>query len=124
VFRDRDIPPGKTWDEVIEEAVEAARCMLVLWSKNSVASAWVRAEAEEGLQRKILIPVLVEDAKIPLIFRPVQQDQGGGIPQSRKKCGRQQLVGKHRLWRKSVSGNGQEATRFEGERPKDHGIAR
>jgi formylglycine-generating enzyme len=72
VFWDRDIPLGKTWDEVIEKAIEAAGCMLVLWSRNSVASEWVRAEAEEGLQRKILIPVLIEEAKIPLRFRPLQ----------------------------------------------------
>ena len=35
VFWDRDIPPGKTWDEVIEGAIEAAGCMLVLWSRNA-----------------------------------------------------------------------------------------
>ncbi len=72
VFWDRDIPPGKTWDEVLEKAVEAAQCMLVLWSTSSVASEWVRAEAEEGLQRKILIPVLLEEVRLPLRFRPVQ----------------------------------------------------
>ncbi len=72
VFWDRDIPPGKTWDEVIEKAIEAAGCMLVLWTRSSVASEWVRAEAEEGLNRDILIPVLIEEARIPLRFRPVQ----------------------------------------------------
>ena len=68
VFWDRSILPGKTWDEVIEEAIEAAGCMLVLWSRNSVASEWVRVEAGEGFDRKILIPVLIEEAKIPLQF--------------------------------------------------------
>ncbi len=72
VFWDRSILPGRIWDEVIEEAIEAAGCILVLWSRNSVASEWVRAEAEEGRHRKILIPVLIEEAKIPLIFRPLQ----------------------------------------------------
>lgn len=72
VFWDRHIGPGETWDEIIEKEIEAARCMLVLWSRNSVRSGWVKAEAEEGLQRKILIPVLIEEAKIPLRFRPVQ----------------------------------------------------
>ncbi len=69
VFWDRSILPGKTWDEVIEEAIEAAACMLVLWSRNSVASEWVRVEAGEGFDRKILIPVLIEEAKIPLQFK-------------------------------------------------------
>jgi len=32
----------------------------------------VRAEAEEALHRNILVPVSIEDLKIPLLFRPIQ----------------------------------------------------
>jgi hypothetical protein len=32
----------------------------------------VRAEAEEGLHRNILVPVSIENIKIPLLFRPIQ----------------------------------------------------
>jgi hypothetical protein len=38
VWWDRTIPPGAT-DEVIE-AFDSARCVVVLWSKASVASQW------------------------------------------------------------------------------------
>jgi RND family efflux transporter MFP subunit len=72
LFWDRNIPPGKTWDEVIEEAIGDARCIIVVWTAASVNSGWVRAEAEEGLGRNILVPVMFEDVKIPLRFRPVQ----------------------------------------------------
>jgi RND family efflux transporter MFP subunit len=72
LFWDRDIPPGKTWDEVIEKAIEDARCIIVIWTGASADSGWVRAEAEEGLGRNILVPVMFEDVKIPLRFRPVQ----------------------------------------------------
>jgi formylglycine-generating enzyme required for sulfatase activity len=72
VFWDRKIPPGKTWDDIIEEAIEAAKCIIVVWTKESVNSGWVRAEAQEGLDRGILVPVKFGDVKIPLRFRPVQ----------------------------------------------------
>ena len=72
VWWDRAIPAGKTFDQVIEEAIEAARCVIVLWSKKSVASRWVRTEAEEGARRDALVPVLIEEATIPLAFRRIQ----------------------------------------------------
>ena len=72
VFWDRAIPGGKTWDEVIEEELDAAKCVIVVWPKISITSRWVRAEAEEGLNRNILVPVSIEDVKIPLLFRPIQ----------------------------------------------------
>ena len=72
VWWDRTIPPGRTFDEVIEEALDSARCVIVIWSKASVASNWVKTEASEGARRGILIPVLIEDVQIPLEFRRVQ----------------------------------------------------
>jgi TIR domain len=72
VWWDRAIPPGRLFDEVIEEALDAASCAVVLWSSQSVASTWVRAEAAEALRRRILVPVLIEHVKIPLEFRRLQ----------------------------------------------------
>ena len=43
VFWDRTIPPGKTFDEVIEGALREARAVIVLWSAAAVASDWVKA---------------------------------------------------------------------------------
>jgi hypothetical protein len=72
VWWDRTIPPGKTFDEVIEEALDSAKCIIVLWTKTSTSSNWVKAEAGEGLRRQILVPVLLEDVRIPLEFRRIQ----------------------------------------------------
>jgi hypothetical protein len=72
VWWDRIIPPGKTFDQVIEEEIDAANCVIVLWSKKSVESDWVKNEAREGIQRGILIPVLIEDVNIPFEFRHIQ----------------------------------------------------
>lgn len=72
VWWDRMILPGKTFDQVIKEEINAANCVIVLWSKKSVESEWVKNEAREGIKRKILIPVLIEDVNIPFEFRHIQ----------------------------------------------------
>jgi hypothetical protein len=72
VWWDRTIPPGKSFDEVIEHALDSARCVIVLWTNSSASSNWVRAEAAEGLRRGILVPVMMEDVRIPLEFRRIQ----------------------------------------------------
>ncbi|MGH9832750.1 MAG: SUMF1/EgtB/PvdO family nonheme iron enzyme [Blastocatellia bacterium] len=72
VWYDRRIPPGKTYDEVIEQALDEARCVVVVWSQSSVQSEWVKVEADEGMNRRILVPVLIEEARIPLAFRRIQ----------------------------------------------------
>lgn len=72
VWWDRALVPGRTFDQVIEAEIESTRCVVVLWSTNSVESDWVRAEAQEGLSRRILVPVLIEKARIPVLFRQTE----------------------------------------------------
>jgi uncharacterized membrane protein YeaQ/YmgE (transglycosylase-associated protein family) len=72
VWWDRAIPPGKSFDAVIEEALDAAKCVIVLWSGSSVASDWVKVEAAEAARRHILIPALIANVTIPLEFRRIQ----------------------------------------------------
>jgi hypothetical protein len=69
VWWDREIPLGRSYDEVIETALAHARCMLVLWSATAVASEWVRSEASEGKRRAMLVPVFLEAVDAPLAFR-------------------------------------------------------
>lgn len=72
VWWDRRIPFGKSFDEVIEGEIGAARCMIVLWSRHSVESGWVKNEAREGKARQVLVPALIEPVRIPLEFRHLQ----------------------------------------------------
>ncbi len=72
IWWDRDIPPGRTFDEVIEEALTAAKCVIVLWSRDSIRSEWVKAEASDAARRRILVPVLADDVMPPLEFRRIQ----------------------------------------------------
>lgn len=72
VWWDRDVPPGKTFDDVIEEALKDAYAVIVLWSSHSVTSNWMRAEADEALRRGMLVPVLMEEVRPPLAFRRIE----------------------------------------------------
>jgi hypothetical protein len=72
VWWDRNIPPGRSFDNVIEEALAKAKCVIVLWSQASASSDWVKTEAAEGARRKILVPALIQDVPIPLEFRRLQ----------------------------------------------------
>src|SRR5688500_3578646 len=72
VWWDRDIPPGRTFDDVIEEALSGAKCVIVLWSRDSVRSEWVKAEASDAARRRILVPVLADEVTPPLEFRRIQ----------------------------------------------------
>lgn len=72
VWWDRELVPGNRFDEVIEREITAASAVIVLWSKVSVASPWVRSEANAAVERGVLIPVLLDGTNVPLRFRIVQ----------------------------------------------------
>ena len=60
---------GQSFDVQKEEALAAARAVVVVWSAAALASHWVRAEAGDALERGILVPVLKEPVVPPLLFR-------------------------------------------------------
>jgi hypothetical protein len=72
VWWDRKIKAGQTFDEVIERELDTAKNIVVLWSGTSVVSEWVKNEAAVAAQRRVLVPVLLDDVKLPLEFRRKQ----------------------------------------------------
>jgi hypothetical protein len=72
VFWDQETRAGTLWPKVLEDELNKARCLLVLWTANSVASRWVRIEAYEALQNDKLLPVRLDNVKPPLEFRQTQ----------------------------------------------------
>ena len=73
VWWDRRIPAGRTWRSILEDALREMRCLVVLWSKNSVQSPWVTEEAEEARRLgKTIVPVLIEGVEPPIGFRAIQ----------------------------------------------------
>ncbi|NDC57863.1 MAG: toll/interleukin-1 receptor domain-containing protein [Alphaproteobacteria bacterium] len=72
VWWDRALKPGETFDKVIQREIEQAKAIVVLWSKASVDSQWVREEADVGRQREALVPLLMDDVAPPIGFGRVQ----------------------------------------------------
>jgi len=69
VWWDPRIKAGQTFDDVIERELEKASSVVVLWSKHSIASEWVKNEASAAAERGVLIPARIDDVKVPLEFR-------------------------------------------------------
>lgn len=69
VWWDRHIAAGQVFDQAIETELASAGCVVVLWSKNAVASEWVRSEAAMAAERRVLLPARIDDISPPLKFR-------------------------------------------------------
>ena len=72
VWFDLELPVARAFDEILEEKLKEARIVLVIWSKASVQSQWVRAEASFGLENGVLVQVFIDDLLPPLLFRQIQ----------------------------------------------------
>jgi len=68
VWWDRRILPGQQFDETIQQALDAARSVVVVWSSTSVQSRWVRSEAREAVRRNLLVPIMIDRVNLPLEF--------------------------------------------------------
>ncbi|MEO0981320.1 MAG: AAA family ATPase [Pseudomonadota bacterium] len=69
---DTRLNTGDAYDEVTEQALKDARAVIVLWSKRSVESRWVRAEATLADRQKTLVPAMIEDCVRPVMFELTQ----------------------------------------------------
>src|SRR6185369_12665241 len=72
VWWDQALNPGEAFDQITEKALESARAVIVLWSKKSVESRWVRAEATQAHAGRRLVPVMIEPCKRPILFELTQ----------------------------------------------------
>ena len=72
VWWDMHVRGGTQFAKAIEQALREADAVVVLWSKKSVESAWVRDEAAAGRDTGKLIPVRLDAVEPPLGFRQYQ----------------------------------------------------
>ena len=84
VWWDREIHAGSRFTSAIDKALREAEAIVVMWTENSVESAWVQDEAAEGRDSGRLIPVSVDGVRPPLGFRQYQSirlDEGSAQDQ-------------------------------------------
>jgi hypothetical protein len=65
VWWDPQIQLGDQFPEAIEDALNAATAVVVLWSRASIHSEWVIQEATIGWSRGVLLPVLLDAVQPP-----------------------------------------------------------
>jgi dienelactone hydrolase len=72
VWWDRELIPGDRFEQAIDEAISRAKVVVVAWSRAALDSNWVHNEALDGLERGILVPVLLDTVRVPVAFRQMQ----------------------------------------------------
>ena len=72
VFWDRRIPIGQTWEKVLERTLAEVGAVVVVWSEHSVHSEWVDIEAAEAMEKKVLVPVRIDETAPPLRYGRIQ----------------------------------------------------
>ncbi|WP_420127941.1 TIR domain-containing protein [Longimicrobium sp.] len=65
IWWDTGLVTGEDFHERIEEMLEGARIVVVVWSRNSVDSKFVRDEARRAERRGALLPVFIDPAIDP-----------------------------------------------------------
>ena len=122
VWWDRHIVPGTSFDDMIEQALSQSACVVVIWTEASATSDWVRREALFGLDKDILVPVLLDDIELPFAFRRTQAATLiGWTPQDQTTADLESLLQGIRQTLGSVRGSADRGTADPG--AVDRGVA-
>jgi TolB-like protein len=72
VWWDSELLPHHAFAASIEQEIHAARAVVVVWSRQAVASQWVRAEADLARSQDKLVQVSIDECALPLPFNQYQ----------------------------------------------------
>jgi len=72
VWRDDELPAHRTYADVIEERLKAARAVVVLWSADAARSQWVRSEANRARDEAKLVQLRLDPTALPMPFDQIQ----------------------------------------------------
>ena len=68
VFWDAKIPTGMTFDTYIYQELQGSKAVIVLWSKESIHSDYVKEEAEYAKKNSVLVPLNIDGTDPPFGF--------------------------------------------------------
>src|SRR5580658_7593320 len=72
VWRDDELPAHRSYSEVIEERLKAAKAVVVIWSADAAKSQWVFSEANRAREDGKLVQLSVEAMRLPMPFDAIQ----------------------------------------------------
>jgi adenylate cyclase len=72
VWRDDELPAHRAYAEVIEERLNGAGAVVVLWSAEAAKSHWVRAEADSARSALTLVQASLDGTLPPMPFNQIQ----------------------------------------------------
>jgi len=92
VWRDDELPAHRAYAEVIEERIDGAGAVVVLWSAEAAKSHWVRAEADSARTKLTLVQATLDGTIPPLPFNQIQCADLKGWDGRRDAAGWRKLV--------------------------------
>ena len=75
IWWDPKLRAGERFDDVIEEALKGAKSVIVIWSKLSVKSKYIKDEASYALDNNKLVPIAIEEVELSFRFKGIQTRQ-------------------------------------------------
>jgi adenylate cyclase len=71
-WRDDQLPAHRSYSEVIEERLDTARAVVVVWSAEAAMSQWVQSEADRAREAGKLVQLRLDDVRLPMPFDRIQ----------------------------------------------------
>lgn len=72
VWLDTQIPAHRAFADEIEQRLNAAKAVVVIWSAEAVKSQWVQSEADRARQDGKLVQLSLDGARLPMPFDRIQ----------------------------------------------------
>lgn len=74
IWWDRSLAAGQDYAQIIERELRGAKAVIVVWTRGSAASTFVRDEAGRARDEGRLVPVMLDRVEIPLGFGAFQAE--------------------------------------------------
>ena len=72
VWFDEGLPGHRAYADVIQEQLDGARAVLVIWSDEAIRSQWVRSEADRAREQGKLVQLRTDGSVLPMPFEQIQ----------------------------------------------------